>query len=64
MQKELKVPYATAHNDFARILKFSSDDVDYCIEIKPKKGWCLKPICEDGRPELCTYCLNQYLKVT
>ncbi|CAG7729968.1 unnamed protein product [Allacma fusca] len=64
MHKELKVPYAAAHSDFARTLKFSSEDVDYCVEIKPKKGWWIKLHgMGDSRPNLCNYCLNQYQKL-
>jgi hypothetical protein len=66
LHKELKVPYATAHRDFARIHPYPSHRTDYCVEIKPKQGWWpkhLKTGISSNLPRLCTYCLNQFLKV-
>ncbi|CAL8071798.1 unnamed protein product [Orchesella dallaii] len=63
--KEIRVPYATSHSDFARIHRYPSSQSDYCIEIKPKQGWwpnSMKMKIGD-LPSLCTYCLNQFLKL-
>lgn len=60
LHKELRIPFATAHRDFARIHPYPSTRTDYCVEIKPKQGWWPKHL---KHAKLCTYCLNQFLKV-
>jgi len=62
LHKELGVPYATSHTDFARIYSNPSEHMTYCVEIKPKQGWWTKTILGDST-NLCTFCLNQFLKV-
>ena len=64
LHKELGVPYATSHTDFARIHSYSypSANPDYCVEIKPKQGWWSKTLLGEVST-LCTFCLNQFLKV-
>ncbi|XP_021966659.1 uncharacterized protein LOC110861830 [Folsomia candida] len=60
LHKELRIPFATAHRDFARIHPYPSTRTDYCVEIKPKQGWWPKHL---KHAKLCTYCLNQFLKL-
>lgn len=64
--KEIRVPYATSHCDFARIHRHHTASVDVCVEIKPKQGWWPSSMrnSDGAMPNLCTYCLNQFLKVS
>lgn len=62
LHKELGVPYGTCHSDFARIHSDPSPSIDYCVEVKPKQGWCVKSVLDEST-KLCTFCLNQFLKV-